>query len=371
MKPSLMPLSVFALVLSLTALLPQAQAAEPGCDEKGIVDYTVKKGDTLWDISASHLQDPFRWPTIWKDNTFIQDPDLIYPGQKIKIHCLPGAEGQAGGEGAQGGAGRAEGGPFVQPGRTIIKTPHAESKVLPPDHAAKRLPVYSEGAILSAGFVAGDDRPVLHLKGSPTGGRLTFSAGDKFYIDASPDMKIGDRYMIVRPEHEVDHPATGKDMGDLVRVVGVLRLDIQQDGVYLCTVEKSFSEIKDTDLLVQYYAPVFIYGPAPHNAELDGKWGYIIEVMGSRELTDLMGTVYLDMGYDQGVRPGDVFTIRRSGSYVSLSTKDRYIIPKEYALPDVEVGRVQVMSVQGGTATARVVEMKEAVYPGYRVYYKD
>ena len=46
-------------------------------------------------------------------------------------------------------------------------------------------------------------------------------------------------------------------------------------------------------------------------------------------------------------------------------------LPKEYALPDVEVGKVQVMSVQGGTATARVVEMKEAVYPGYRVYYKD
>ena len=52
-------------------------------DEKNI--YIIVKGDTLWDISNSFLKDPFLWPLIWKVNPYIANPDLIYPGQKIRI----------------------------------------------------------------------------------------------------------------------------------------------------------------------------------------------------------------------------------------------------------------------------------------------
>ena len=48
-------------------------------------DYTVTKGDTLWDISENELKDPFLWPKVWKENPEIKNPDLIYPGQKIRI----------------------------------------------------------------------------------------------------------------------------------------------------------------------------------------------------------------------------------------------------------------------------------------------
>src|SRR3972149_2235798 len=48
-------------------------------------EYTVKKGDTLWDISSKEIIDPFLWPKVWKENPTVKNPDLIYPGQKIRI----------------------------------------------------------------------------------------------------------------------------------------------------------------------------------------------------------------------------------------------------------------------------------------------
>ena len=48
-------------------------------------DYTIEKGDTLWDISRKELNDPFLWPKVWKENPDINNPDRIYPQQKIKI----------------------------------------------------------------------------------------------------------------------------------------------------------------------------------------------------------------------------------------------------------------------------------------------
>ncbi|RMF85565.1 MAG: LysM peptidoglycan-binding domain-containing protein, partial [Nitrospinota bacterium] len=42
--------------------------------------HVVTKGDTLWDLSGRYLGDPRRWPEIWKQNRYITNPDLIYPG---------------------------------------------------------------------------------------------------------------------------------------------------------------------------------------------------------------------------------------------------------------------------------------------------
>jgi hypothetical protein len=48
--------------------------------------YVVKDGDTLWDISDVHFENPFKWPEIWESNPHIANPHLIYPGDTLNFN---------------------------------------------------------------------------------------------------------------------------------------------------------------------------------------------------------------------------------------------------------------------------------------------
>jgi len=52
--------------------------------------YTVRRGDTLWDISARFLSKPWLWPEIWQANPQVQNPHLIYPGDVLNLSFING-----------------------------------------------------------------------------------------------------------------------------------------------------------------------------------------------------------------------------------------------------------------------------------------
>ncbi len=54
--------------------------------------YEVQKGDTLWKIAEIYYKDGSRYKEIFEANReVIKDPDLIYPGQLIRIPNFTGA----------------------------------------------------------------------------------------------------------------------------------------------------------------------------------------------------------------------------------------------------------------------------------------
>ncbi len=63
---------------SATALPPAPRYQEQ------VYIHTVVKGDTLWDIATRYLDDPWRFPELAK-RSGIDDPDRIYPGNRVRI----------------------------------------------------------------------------------------------------------------------------------------------------------------------------------------------------------------------------------------------------------------------------------------------
>ena len=47
--------------------------------------YTVKKGDTLWDLSQRFNDTPWQWPDLWEENKQVPNPHWIYPGERIRL----------------------------------------------------------------------------------------------------------------------------------------------------------------------------------------------------------------------------------------------------------------------------------------------
>ena len=55
--------------------------------------YTVRRGDTLWAISAKFLAKPWLWPEIWQANPQVRNPHLIYPGDVLNLSFINGGAG--------------------------------------------------------------------------------------------------------------------------------------------------------------------------------------------------------------------------------------------------------------------------------------
>jgi hypothetical protein len=80
-----LPAVFTGMLLALSAFAASVELTKDHPDT-----YTVRKGDTLWSISARFLQRPWQWPEVWQANPQVHNPHLIYPGDVLNLAYLNG-----------------------------------------------------------------------------------------------------------------------------------------------------------------------------------------------------------------------------------------------------------------------------------------
>ncbi len=357
-----------------TAPEPAAPAQQPAQPQAGVAvaspapaseqagTYTIKQGDTLWDISSAHYRDPFLWPLIWKANPYITDPDLIYPGRALVIPSLaPVERAMAEPEEKAAPAPQAE---TSQPSffrKSTVEAPE-EAKPAPagklvlPKEAEQ--PLADKYAMLSGGFVSDEPSNDKLIESVSDPSKVLLGYSDEIYINvrSRQDVKAGDLFLIYRPQRRVTHPITGRSYGPLNIVVGVLKVTtVRENGIHTARIIASFDNAERGDLLTPYQEPVLLY-PSKEKKTKDLN-GYILEVRDTRKINAQIDIVYLDKGKADGVDPGDVFTVLsdRGGSTGILSV----------------IGEVQVFIVKEHTATAVARKSTDTFGKGDRFQFKN
>ena len=191
------------LLFALAAILPfLAQADSLNLKKQYPSQYSVQKGDTLWDISSKFLQNPWLWPQLWDANPELADPHLIYPGDKLNLVFIDGQ-------------------PRLVRKRILKISPKARPTAKG-SRAIPTIPLKLIHPFLTRDQVASDnelDSAPLLLGNND--GNTTFLAGQNVF--ASSSLKPG-QYGIYRLGSSYIDPVTNERLGNKVEFVAIARV---------------------------------------------------------------------------------------------------------------------------------------------------
>jgi hypothetical protein len=333
-----------AVLISCACLaVPAAQADElrlPGKVSSNDVKpnlpqpYIVKKGDTLWDIADYFFKDPYTWMKIWEQNLYITNPDLIYPGNKIRFDAS---------RQQQGGL------------RVERLEPHIVIK------PAQRLDGEVDSSLLLTALARQDFiQPseadgVGHILDSEDK-RIHYGVNDHLYLKMNEAVEAGGVFDVFRSGDPIYDPHSGELVGILIEHLGKIEITSEAQGVHRGTVIKAFVELTRGDRL----KPAKVIDPhiVPNNpgGQMEGSVLYIRDNAGEAGQNQVIG---ISLGLKDGLKAGAMLSIYRVGRIVTDQVTGEAV-----RLPEEEIGEIIVLVPQQAASIALITKSTESINIG-------
>ena len=339
-------LKIVLLLISM-AVSAAVSAASVELADNHPVDYTVVKGDTLWDISGKFLKDPWRWSEIWRQNSYIKNPDLIYPGDRLVLKYEDGKpylEHLSGRERAA---------------RKVVKMSPAVYVEQLDDAIPAIPPQVILGFLQDRQIVESNNLEKLPYVTEGVNGEVLLGALSDAYvrnIDGAP----GSRFKIIRMRGELINPETKKAIGYETETLGEAEMIRPGDPAKMRIV-KSQKEINQGDRLVPAVTKLSLpyYHPKPFREPIS------ISVLGALSDVGEFGpgdVVTLSGGSDLGLEPGHVLQIMRDPGV----QKDP-VTGKKYRLPVERSGIIMIFKAYGKVSYGLIMRATQGIHVNDKV----
>jgi len=282
--------------------------------------YVVVKGDTLWDISAMFLRDPWLWPEVWYVNPQIANPHLIYPGDILNLVYVDGQ-------------------PQLRMTRgypTVDLAPQIREQSL--DNAIPTIPIDAIRPYLTRSLVvSAKEMEAAPYVVASAGEHVITGVSDRVYVRGIDDRETS-VYDIFKPGGPYIDPDTNEVLGYEALYIGTGPIEQYGDPSTLFLAETT-REIRTGDRLrpAEQASPITNFHPHAPSKDLEG---HIISVIDGVTQIGQFNVVALDMGTREGVEIGHVFRVFSKGPVI----KDHFSGKRSdtVKLPDEEAGLLMV-----------------------------
>lgn len=296
--------------------------------------YTIKKGDTLWDLSQKFYNSQWDWPGLWEMNKDIKNPHWIYPGNRIKIflkeeHKLP---------------------------PKVVKV----KKIEKPKEPVKIAASFSLSKMDFIGFIKKSPHPSLGKIIKERDNYLMMSKDDIIYLEPSGRESLvpEETYLVFNTEKVSQGGFSG-----IKHLIKAKIKIIEQQGQHVkAVITDSYRPVGKGDKIMAYFKrdPVLTVEENPD--PIDAK------ILCSED-NDLMindyAIAFIDAGKSE-VKPGQIYRIFKENQEESAGQWP-LSKPSYQKFENIETGKLIILHTEDSASTVMILSSRYAISPDFMV----